>query len=159
MNNLIACFQVILCLRNKNVLACRVTVQYEKKRDLFCSQLHCIEFNVLRTNSSIKHPRGKNCELYRIGPDQLYSRAFALRPNRVLVVLAIFKRVIGGKMIALRLRTSATSSASPLMSFSSLSSYNLERATIWKNKHTQYKARSTNRKQTRSLRALPRKRK
>ena len=71
-------------------------------------QLHCIEFNVPRSNFSIKQPRGKKHERYRTGPDQLYPRAFALRPNRVLFVLAIFNRVIGEKMLALRLRTSAT---------------------------------------------------
>ena len=71
-------------------------------------QLHCIEFNVPRTNFSIKQPGGKNPERYRTGPDQLYPRAFALRPNRVLFVLAIFKRAMDEKMLALRLRTSAT---------------------------------------------------
>ena len=49
----------------------------------------------------------KTC-CYRTGPDQLDPRAFSLRPNRVLFVLAIFKRVIGEKMLALRLRTSAS---------------------------------------------------
>ena len=82
--------------------------KWEFARLLCCStvqekgefQLRCIEFNVPRTNSSIKH--------YGTGPDQLCPRAFALRPNRVLLVLAIFKRVIDEKMLALRLRTSAT---------------------------------------------------
>ena len=71
-------------------------------------QLHCIEFNVPRTKLSIKQLRGENREPYKTGPDQLYPRAFALRPNRALLVLAIFKRVIDEKMFALRLRTSAT---------------------------------------------------
>ena len=71
-------------------------------------QLHYIEFNMPGTNFSIKQPRGKNQERYRTGPDQLYPRAFSLRPNRVLFVLAISKRAIDEKMLALRLRTSAT---------------------------------------------------
>ena len=71
-------------------------------------QLQCIEFNVPRTNLSIKQPRGKNHERYRTKPDQLYPRTFALRPNRVFFVLAIFNRVIGEKMLALLLRTSVT---------------------------------------------------
>ena len=85
---------------------CYSTVQ--EKREFFCSQLHYIEFNVPRTNFSIKQPRGENHEPYRTGPDQLYPRAFALRPNRVLFALAIFKKVIREKMLVLRLRTSAT---------------------------------------------------
>ena len=108
MKNLIACFQVVFCSRNRNFLGCCVTVQYEENRDLFCSQLHCIEFNEPRTNFSIKQLRGENREPYRTGPDQLYPRAFALRPNQALFVLAIFKRVIGKEMLALRLRISAT---------------------------------------------------
>ena len=108
MKNLIAYFQVVFCSRNRNLLGSYVTVQYETKRDCFCSQLHCIELNAPRTNFSIKQLRGENREPYRTGPDQLYPRAFALRPNRALFVLAIFKRVIGEEMLALRLRTSAT---------------------------------------------------
>ena len=69
-------------------------------------------------------------DCYRTGPDQLYPRAFSVWPNRVLLVFAIFKRVIGEKMLALRLRTSATWSASPLMFFSSLKSDHLERTII-----------------------------
>ena len=57
-------------------------------------QLHCIEFNALRTNFIIKQPRGINHELYRTGPDQPYPRAFALRPNRALFVLACSFQVI-----------------------------------------------------------------
>ena len=78
-----------------------------KKMGICEFQLHCIELNVPRTNFSTKQPRGKN-GLLRTGPDQLYPRAFSLRPNRVLFVLAIFKRVIDEKMLALRLSTSAT---------------------------------------------------
>ena len=47
-------------------LLCYSTVQ--EKRDFFCAQLHCIEFNVPRTNFSLKQPRGKNHERYRTGP-------------------------------------------------------------------------------------------
>ena len=106
--SLIACFQAILCSRNRNLLDCCVTVQYEIKREFFCSQFHCIEFNAPRTSFSIKQLRGENRESYRTGPDQLFPRAFALRPSRALLVLAIFKRLIDEKMFALRLRTSAT---------------------------------------------------
>ena len=60
MENLLTCFQVILCLRNRALLDCCVTVLYKKKREFFCSQLHCIKFNVPRTNFSIKQPRRKN---------------------------------------------------------------------------------------------------
>ena len=102
MQNLIACFQVVLYLRNRNLLDCCVTVQYKKNANFCCSQIHCIKFNVPRTNFSIKQPRGKNHEPYRTGADQLYPRAFALRPNRALFVLAILKRVTGEKMLALR---------------------------------------------------------
>ena len=59
MKNLIACFQVVFCLRNRNLLDYCVTVKYKKKREFFCAQLHRIEFNVPRTNFSIKQPRGK----------------------------------------------------------------------------------------------------
>ena len=107
MKNLIACFQLTLCL--KIVIFYTTVLQYSsRKREFFCSQLHCIGFNVPRTNFSINSYEGDNRELYRTGPDQLYPRAFALRPNRVLLVLAIFKRVIDEKMFALRLGTSAT---------------------------------------------------
>ena len=96
-----------ICLRNRNLLdlLCYSTVQ--EKREFFCAQLHCIEFNIPRTNFSIKQPRGKN-RLLRTGSDQLYPRAFSLRPNRVLFFLAIFKRAVDEKMLALPLRTSAT---------------------------------------------------
>ena len=96
-------------LENRNLLYCCITVQYkEKNTGFFCSELRCIEFNVQCTNFSINSYEGQNCELYRTGPDQLYPRAFALRPNWVLLVLAIFKRVMDEKIFALRLRTSAT---------------------------------------------------
>ena len=95
----------VLQPQNGNLLDYCVTVQCKKKCKF---QLCCIEFNVPRTNSSKKQPRGKNHEHYGTGPDQFYPRAFTLRPNRVLLVLAIFKRVIDEKMLALRLRTSAT---------------------------------------------------
>ena len=72
-------------------------LQYSaRKTQFFCTQIHCIEFNVPRTNFNIKQLREKN-GLLRTGPDQLYPRAFALRPNLVLFVLAIFKRVIDEK--------------------------------------------------------------
>ena len=70
-------------------------------------QLHCIEFNVPRTNFSIKQLRGENVAT-EPNQLQLYPRAVSLRPNRVLFVLAIFNRVIDEKMLAVRLRTSAT---------------------------------------------------
>ena len=60
MKNLLTYFQVILCLRNRNLLDCCVTVLYKKKGEFSCSQLHCIKFNMPRTNFSIKQPRGKN---------------------------------------------------------------------------------------------------
>ena len=109
MKNLIACFQVILCLK----IGIRFTavLQYStRNRNAIFSALNFIvmSFNVPRTNFSIKQLRGENRELYRTGPDQLYPKAFVLRPNRVLLVLAIFKRAMDEKMLALRLRTSAT---------------------------------------------------
>ena len=70
-------------------------------------QLHRIEFNVPRTNFSTKQLRVRT-RCYRTKPVQPYPRAFSLRPNQVLFVFAIFKRVIGEKMLALRLRTSTT---------------------------------------------------
>ena len=117
MKNLIACFQVVLCLRNRNLLDCYVTVQNKKNVNfsalnfiVLSLKCHALisAFNLPGTNFSIKQLRGENHEAYRTGPDQLYPRAFALRPNRVLFVLAILKRVMGEKMLALRLRTSAT---------------------------------------------------
>ena len=117
MKNLIACFQVVFCVRNKNLLDCCVIVQCKKNGNfpalnfivlnLICHALMSA-FNVPGTNFNKKQLRGKNHERYRTGPDQLYPRAFALRPNRALFVLAIFKSAIGEKMLALRLRTSAT---------------------------------------------------
>ena len=72
------------------------------KREFFFSQLLCIEFDAPRTNFNI------NSYEKEIAIATLYPRAFALRPNRALLVLAIFKRVIDEKMFALRLRTSST---------------------------------------------------
>ena len=85
-----------------------VIVQCHKNAIFFCTQFHCIEFNVPRTNFTIKHLRGKKRVATETGPDQLYPRAFSLRPNRVLFVFTIFKGMIGEKMLALRLRTAAT---------------------------------------------------
>ena len=103
LKNLIACFHF-----SSDVQLSITTVLLPQKFRICEFQLNCIELNVPRTNFSIKQPRGKNHEHYGTGPDQLYPRAFALRPNRVLLVLAIFKRVTGEKMLALRLRTSVT---------------------------------------------------
>ena len=70
----------------------------------------------------------------------------ALRSNRALLVLASFKRVIGERTLALRLRTSATRSASSLLA--SLRSGHLwKKKKIGKQTHTEHRARSTNRKQ------------
>ena len=77
----------------------------------------CIEFNVPRTNINIKIAMVKNHKHSTGRPDQLYPRVFALRPNRALLVLASFKRMMGEKILALRLRTSATWSASRTRSF------------------------------------------
>ena len=72
----------------------------------------CANFIVLnlmyRALISAQNSYEERTGCYRTGPDQLYPRAFSLRPNRVLFVFAIFKRVIGEKMLVLRLRTSAT---------------------------------------------------
>ena len=105
--NLIAFFILILCLRNRNLLGCCSTVQCRKIR-IHALNFLVFEFNVPRTNSSKNSYEGKSRASYRTGLDQLYLRVFALRPNRVLLVLAIFKRVMDEKMLALRLRTSAT---------------------------------------------------
>ena len=83
---------------------------------------------------------------YRTKPDQLYPRAFSLRPNRVLFVFAVFKGLKGEKMLALRLRTSATWSASPLMLFSSLRSNHLKRTIIQRTEQ-----KDTHRQKTRSI--------
>ena len=98
-------YSSLQCRSHKNRNLLDDMLQYPQKCEF---QLRCIEFNVPRTNSSIKQLRGENREHYGTGPDQLYPRAFALRPNRALLVLAIFKMVIDEKMLALRLLTSAT---------------------------------------------------
>ena len=54
-NNLIPFF-----LRDRNLLDCCVTLQWKKNANSCCAQIHCIEFNVPRTNFSIKQPRGEN---------------------------------------------------------------------------------------------------
>ena len=109
------CYSTVLDEKSVNLFPFSLDVQHSittvlqpQKIGVCDFQLHCIKFNVPRTNFSIKQLRGENHERYRTGPDQPYPRAFPLRPNRVLFVLAIFKRVIGEKMLALRLRTSAT---------------------------------------------------
>ena len=84
-----------------------VTVQCHK--NAIFSALHFIVLNLMyhaltsALNSYEEKPR-----CYRTQPDQLYPRVFSLRPNRVLFVFTIFKEVIGKKILALRLRTSAT---------------------------------------------------
>ena len=103
MKNLLDCFYFFLDEQHSIT-----TVLQPQKHGMCEFQLYCIEFNVPRTNFSVKQLRGENHERYRTGPDQPYPRAFPLRPNQVLFVLAVFKRVIGEKMLALRLRTSAT---------------------------------------------------
>ena len=124
MKNLIACFHfssdvqhpitAVLHPQNGNFarLLCYSTVQENVNFNFIVLSFMChaliSAFNLPGTNFSIKQSRGENCEPYRTGPDQLHPRAFALRPNRALLVLAIFKRVIDEKMFALRLRTSAT---------------------------------------------------
>ena len=67
-----------------------------------------IPLYVSRTNINIKIAMVKNHKHSTGRPDQLYPRVFALRPNRALLVLASFKKMMGEKMLALRLRTSAT---------------------------------------------------
>ena len=61
--------------------------------------LNCIvfEFNVPRTKSNIKKTQLRSHITKPTELDQLYSRAFALRPNRALLVLASFKMVVGEK--------------------------------------------------------------
>ena len=46
-------------------------------------QPHCIEFNIPRTNFSIKQSRGKKNERYRTGPDQLYPVCATTKPGVV----------------------------------------------------------------------------
>ena len=122
--NLIACFHfpsdvqhpitAVLHPQNGNFarLLCYSIVQENANFNFIVLSLmyHALilAFNLPGTNFSIKKPRGENGEPYRTGPDQLYPRAFELRPNRALLVLDIFKRVIDEKIFALRLRTSAT---------------------------------------------------
>jgi hypothetical protein len=66
------------------------------------------EFNVPRTNSSIKQLRGKLQNATE--PDQVNFILERLRYDQTgrCLSFAIPKRVIGEKMFALRLRTSAT---------------------------------------------------
>ena len=72
------------------ILLCHSTVH------ISAYQLHCLEFSVPRTNSSIKKQLRSHIT-YPTELDQLYSRAFALRSNRALHVLASFKMVVGEK--------------------------------------------------------------
>ena len=79
-----------------------------------CSQLHCIKFNVPYLKSAWNSCEGT------AQPDQTYPNAFRhIEPDTVVM---IFKRLMSKKVLALRLRTSATWSASPLIFFSSLKS-------------------------------------
>ena len=73
------------------ILLCHSTVH------IFAIQLHCLDFSVPRTKSNIKIAMVKIHKHSAGRPDQLYPRAFALRPNRALLVLASFKMVVGEK--------------------------------------------------------------
>ena len=82
----------------------RVTVQCKKN-----ANFNFIILNLMyHALTSAQNSYMERTRCYRIKPDQFYPRAFSLRPNRVLFVFTIFKGVIGEKMLALRLRTSAT---------------------------------------------------
>ena len=72
------------------ILLCHSTVH------IFAFQLHCLEFSVPRTKFNIKIAMVKIHKHSTGRPDQLYPRAFALRPNRAFV-LASFKMVVGEK--------------------------------------------------------------
>ena len=79
-----------------------------QKRDFF-SALNFIVLNLMyQALTSAQNRYEKRTRCYITKPDQLYPRAFSLRPNRVLFVFTIFKGFIGEKMLALRLRTLAT---------------------------------------------------
>ena len=111
MKNLIACFHFSLDVQHLIwAISTELLLCYSHKNGNFLYR--CIEFNVPRTNINIKLAMVKNHKHITGRPDQLYPRVFALRPNRALLVLVSFKRVIGERTLALRLRTSATRSAS-----------------------------------------------
>ena len=87
-----------------------VTVQCHKNASLrFVSALNFIVLSLMyHALTSAQNSYKERTRCYRTKPDQLYPRAFSLRPNRVLLVFAIFQGLIGEKMLALRLRALAT---------------------------------------------------
>ena len=72
-NNLLPSYTL---LENRNLLYCCIPVQYKKMR-ISCSQLHCIEFDVPRTNFSINSYEEKIAS--SIEPDQINSILERLR--------------------------------------------------------------------------------
>ena len=92
------------------LLCCSIVSQ--KNVFCFCFCFFSLNFIVLNLMynalTSAQNSYEERMRSYRTGPDQLYPRAFSLRSNRVLFVFAIFKGVIGEKILAPRLRTSAT---------------------------------------------------
>ena len=139
MKNLITCFQLSPDVQQSITTPCilfgkcelldyYVTAQCHKNANFrIFAALNFIALNLMcQTLTSALNSYEEKMRCYRTGLDQLYPRAFSLRPNRVFFVFAIFKGLIGEKMLALRLRTSATSSASSLMLFSSLRSDHLK---------------------------------
>ena len=84
-------------------------LQYSARKNAIFSALNFIVLDLIYHALTSAYSSYEEKIASATEPDQLqlYSRAFSLRPNRVLFVLAIFK-MIDEKMLALRLRTSAT---------------------------------------------------
>ena len=125
MKNLITCFQLSPDVQQSITTPCTsilfgkwelpdycVTVQLRKNANSRICEFAALDVLVLnlmyQALTSAQNTYEEKTRCYRTGPDQLYPRAFSLRPNRVLFVFTVFKGLIGEKMLALRLRTSAT---------------------------------------------------
>ena len=121
MKNLTTCFQLSPDVQQSTTIACIlfgkwellgycVTVQCHKNANLrIFAALNFIVLNLMyHALTSAQNSYEERTRCYRTKPNQLYPRAFWLRPNGVLLVFTVFKGLIGEKMLALRLRTSAT---------------------------------------------------
>ena len=107
MKNIITYFQLSPDVQQSitTVLQCSIT----KTQICEIAALDFIVLNLIyQAITSVHHSYEEKTRCYRTKPDQLYPRAFSLRPNWVLFVFTVFKGLIGEKMLALQLRTSAT---------------------------------------------------
>ena len=103
-------YYTLYSVRGMGIDYCVIIQCHKKNANLrFFSALNFIVLNLMcHALTSAQNSYEERTRCYRTKPDQLYPRAFSLRLNRVLFVFAVFKGLIGEKMLALRLRISAT---------------------------------------------------